>query len=91
MPRAKEVTEKIQNGALVVDVRSPMEYNMGNVGGSINIPMENVPYRVGEFGEKDQHIVVYCRSGSRSGMVKNFLDQAGYRNVVNGGGLNDMM
>ena len=91
MPRSREVTEKIQNGALVVDVRSPMEYNMGNVAGSVNIPMEHVPYRMNEFGEKHQHIVVYCRSGNRSGMVKNFLEAAGYNNVVNGGGLNDMM
>lgn len=91
MAKSPVIAEKIKSGALVVDVRSPMEYASGNVAGSLNIPMEHVPYRLNEFGSKDQPIIVYCRSGSRSGMVKNFLDSAGFKDVVNGGGLNDML
>jgi len=91
MPKSQAVAEKIRSGALVVDVRSPMEYGSGNVAGSINIPMEHVPYRLNEFGSKESPIIVYCRSGNRSGMVKNFLESAGFKDVVNGGGLHDML
>jgi len=91
MAKSQLVSEKIKNGAIVVDVRSPMEYASGSVAGSINIPMEHVPYRLNEFGSKTQPVVVFCRSGNRSGMVKNFLEQAGFKDVVNGGGLHDML
>lgn len=83
------VAEKIKAGALVVDVRSPMEYQMGHYSGAINIPVDQIPARIKEFGDKNREIIVYCASGARSGSAKHFLEQHGYK-VTNAGGLRDM-
>ncbi len=87
--RMNAIAEKIKAGALVVDVRSPMEYQMGHYAGAINIPVDQIPARLKEFGDKKREIVVYCASGARSGSAKHFLEQHGYR-VTNAGGLRDM-
>lgn len=85
-----EVKQMIENGALVVDVRSPMEYNMGHYPEALNIPITELQRRVDELGSKDRPIVVYCASGSRSETARNFLKSMGYDKVVNAGGLSQM-
>ena len=85
-----DVKTMIDNGALVVDVRSPMEYNMGHFPDAKNIPITELQRRVDEVGPKDQPIVVYCASGARSETARNFLKSMGYDNVVNAGGLSNM-
>lgn len=82
------ILEKIRNGALVVDVRTPMEYQTGHYPGAINIPVDQLPMRLNEL-DKKKEIIVYCASGARSASAKMFLEQKGYR-VTNGGGLRDM-
>ncbi|MFH2007984.1 MAG: rhodanese-like domain-containing protein [bacterium] len=77
-------------GALVVDVRTPGEFSSGHYDGAVNIPLSQLRGRQGELGGKDRHIIVYCRSGSRSSYAKRFLDQAGFTRVEDGGGLSQM-
>lgn len=79
------LTELIQAGAFLVDVRTPEEYASGNVKGSINIPLDRVPSELAKFKNKG-HIIVFCRSGARSGQAKSILEQNGITNVTNGGG-----
>jgi rhodanese-related sulfurtransferase len=74
----------IQEGAFLVDVRTPGEFAGGNVKGSVNIPLDTIPGQLAEFKNK-QHIVVFCRSGGRSSQAKSFLEQNGFTNVVNCG------
>lgn len=82
--------EKVKNGAILVDVRSPEEYAEGHVEGAKNIPIDSLPGSLSKFGEnKDQEIVLYCRSGRRSGMVEKILEKNGYKFVYNSGGLAD--
>lgn len=82
----------IAKDALIVDVRTPFEFQMGHYPGAINIPVDQLTASMSQFGnKKDRPIVVYCASGSRSGGAKYFLAQAGYTNVLNGGGLYQMM
>ncbi|MCB1148185.1 MAG: rhodanese-like domain-containing protein [Leptospiraceae bacterium] len=89
---ATEVKTMIDAKALVVDVRTPMEFQMGHFPGAVNIPVDAVMARIQEFGkDKAKPIVVYCASGARSGGAQRMLSQAGYTNVVNGGGLRQMM
>ena len=85
------VKEKISQGARVVDVRSPMEFAGGQFPGAINIPLQELQARLPELGAREEPIVVYCASGSRSSMARMFLNQAGYRDVINGGGISSMM
>lgn len=91
MADREEVKQKIKNGALVVDVRSVGEFSGGHFNGALNIPVDEVQRRISEFGSnKDREIILYCRSGGRAGSAKQMLEAAGYKKVVNAGGLNDM-
>jgi phage shock protein E len=72
--------------ATIIDVRTPGEFMMGNVEGSINIPLDEVPSRVEEFKTIQGDIVLCCASGGRSGQATMFLEQNGLSNVCNGGG-----
>ena len=85
-----KVKEWIQKGALIVDVRTQEEFNSGNYKGSINIPLAELENNLKIFGSKEQFIIVYCRSGNRSGQAKMILEKHGFKNVINGGGLKDM-
>lgn len=75
---------------MVVDVRSPWEFEMEHVPGAKNIPLEEIVYKAEEFKSLKNPIVLYCRSGNRSGMAVSILKQKGVANVFNGGGLGDM-
>ncbi len=78
-------------GPLVIDVRTPMEFDMGAYPGAININLDELPDRASEFGPKDREIILYCASGARSAYGQRILEQMGYTKVQNGGSLHDMM
>jgi rhodanese-related sulfurtransferase len=79
----------IEGGAFLVDVRTPGEFAEGHVNGSENIPLDMVPANLDRFRGK-QNIVVFCRSGNRSGQAKAILESSGIVNVVNGGTWQDV-
>ena len=74
----------IKNGAILIDVRTPSEFASGSVKGAKNIPLDRLQTQLNQF-KKEDTIVVFCRSGNRSGMAKNLFNQSGYQNVINGG------
>ena len=74
----------VNEGAFLVDVRSSDEFAEGNVKKSINIPLDQVSSNLDKFKGKEK-IVVFCRSGNRSGLAKAILEQNGFTNVTNGG------
>lgn len=84
------VKEKIAAGARIVDVRTPAEFKDGAYDGAINIPISSLLARMKELEPKDAPIVLYCASGARSGQGARFLRQAGFTDVINAGGLDDM-
>jgi len=71
----------VENGALLVDVRSEGEYTDGGIEGSINIPIQELASRMDELGDKNREIVVYCQSGGRSAMAKRLLESNGFSKV----------
>jgi len=87
--QAKAARALIEGGALVIDVRTPGEFAAGHLARAENIPLNDLPRRMKEIEKrlkkKDQPIVVYCRSGNRSGMARRFLVGQGFSQVVNGG------
>lgn len=78
-----------QNHSLV-DVREPLECLLGKAKGAKNIPLREVSRRVDEFRQMEKPIVVYCRSGHRSGQAMKILQQYGIKEVYNAGGLSDV-
>jgi phage shock protein E len=84
---ATEGMALVARGALLVDVRTPQEFSTGHVEGAINIPHTDVEQRLAEFGEdRAREIVLYCRSGQRSGLAQESLKALGYTRVFNAGG-----
>jgi len=84
------VLEKIRAGALLVDVRTPDEFLDGSYDGAVNIPLPSLLARQAELGPKDRPIVLFCATGARSGAGARLLKQAGFTDVLNAGGLEDM-
>lgn len=73
----------IKEGAFLVDVRSPGEFSAGSVKGAVNIPVNLVNEQLDKFKNK-KHIVVFCRSGARSGQARSILMSNGIEHVTNG-------
>jgi adenylyltransferase/sulfurtransferase len=65
----------------ILDVREPFEYQIANIGGKL-IPQSEVSKRIGEI-DRNQEIVVQCKSGGRSQRIAEFLTQSGFPNVAN--------
>jgi len=84
-----EAIIKDQN-TLIVDVREPFEFARGHVGGAISIPLGGILTHVQEFQKSQHPVVLYCRSGMRSGQATAFLQAQGITDVYNGGGLEEM-
>jgi phage shock protein E len=70
--------------ATIIDVRTPGEFAMGNVDGSINIPLNTIPEHIEELKKYDQ-IVLCCASGGRSNTAYQYLQQQGFTNIADGG------
>ena len=79
----------IIKGAFLVDVRTAAEFKEGSVTGAVNIPLDSVTSHFSTFNGKE-NIIVFCRSGNRSGQAKAILEQNGFSNVVNGGTLQNV-
>lgn len=77
---------------IVIDVRTPEEFASGHVDGAINIPYDTIKPNLPALTKigKDANILLYCRSGRRSGIAMQSLGQLGYRNLQNGGGLDSL-
>lgn len=76
----------IDEKTAVIDVRTEQEYKEGHLINSINIPYGVIKDKITEHvHDKNQKIIVYCRSGRRSGIAKKTLDEMGYTNVINAG------
>lgn len=68
---------------LVIDVREPHEYDEFNIGAK-NIPLANIPLVLMDMEDnKEQEIIVHCRSGKRSATAQAIFGQAGFKNVRN--------
>lgn len=78
--------ELVNNGAIIVDVRTKGEYSTGAIPGSLNIPLNNISGNLPQLKDKNQTIITCCASGMRSGSAKAILKSKGYKNVHNGGG-----
>lgn len=77
------LVQAIKDGAFLVDVRTPGEFACGSAKGAVNIPLDRLPAQLSKFRGR-KNIIVFCRSGSRSGQAKIILEKNGIQNIVNG-------
>ena len=79
-----------ESGYIILDVRTRSEFAEKHIPGAINIPNETIGTdEIPELPDKDQLILVYCRSGNRSKQASEKLVALGYTNIVEFGGIND--
>lgn len=76
---------------VILDVRTKGEYDCGHIEGAELFDIMNMMY--GKFPDipKDTEVLLYCESGSRATIAKSMMEQVGFTNVSNGGGIVDML
>ena len=77
----------VDDGARLLDVRTPGEHRSGHIKGSLNVPVQDLGRRMDELGDKAKPIVVYCASGMRSASAKSMLERAGFTQVFDLGAM----
>ena len=78
-----------ETGYIILDVRTAQEYSEKHIPGAINIANESIGTEdITELPDKDQLILVYCRSGNRSKQASEKLVKLGYTNIIEIGGIN---
>lgn len=86
---AKEIMDT-EEGYVILDVREQDEYDAGHISGAILIPFTQIEAKANEMlPDKDQLILVYCRSGRRSKIAAEALAELGYTNIKEFGGILD--
>lgn len=86
---AKKIMDD-QEGYILLDVRTQEEYDQGHIPGAVVIPDTEIEARAEEvLPDKDQLILVYCRSGRRSKNAAQILVELGYTNIKEFGGIID--
>ena len=87
--QAKQIMDS-EEGYIILDVRTQEEYDQGHIPGAILIPNTEIEARAEEIlTDKDQLILVYCRSGRRSKLAAEALVELGYTNIKEFGGIID--
>ena len=81
-----------ESNYIILDVRTPEEFAEKHIPDAINIPNETIgTEEIPELPDKEQLILVYCRSGNRSKQASEKLVRLGYTNIVEFGGINDWL
>lgn len=91
--QAQHVTFNGNKVAAIIDVRNPEEYAGGHIAGAINLPYERVGQGIQTIKgvHKDSPVLLYCRSGRRSALARTKLQQQGYRRVMDGGAMTELI
>lgn len=80
-----DYAQLVQNGAVILDVRTVAEFKQGHLKGALNIPIQILSGQLSRL-KKDSPVITCCASGMRSASAKNILKSAGFIQVHNGGG-----
>ncbi len=75
----------------IIDVRSSEEFNGYHIPGALNIPVDQITDKIVDLKKMEGPVLVYCRSGVRSRMATILLNKGEIKNVIDGGGINDVI
>ena len=91
--KSEQINEAMAEGAVIVDVRTPQEYNEGHISNSLNVPLQQIEARIHTLKKKDKTVILCCKSGGRASRAKSILERNGVKCVNGGswGGLNYMI
>lgn len=81
---SNEIKEYLNKDAVILDVRTQMEWDEGHIENSKHIVLNLIPVKIDEIKSWDKPIIAVCKSGGRSGQASQFLKQNGV-DVINGG------
>lgn len=88
--QAEEIKEAIEQGGILLDVRTFAEYQAGHFEGATLLPVDQISKGKNPDVAKDAKIYVYCHSGNRSATATEILEERGFSNVIDLGGLSDV-
>jgi len=74
----------------IIDVRTPAEFKGGHIPKALNVPLSQISQVGAHIKDKSRPVVLYCRSGSRSGRALKMLREMGYKKMINGGGVKSL-
>lgn len=90
MLSSEQVKQKMTDGSLLIDVRTPHEYTGGHIPGSRNIPLDELDKRIDAVQPDKSHpLIVYCQSGGRSAAAARLLKSMGRTHVSDFGGIHN--
>ena len=84
-----DIKNLVENGAMIVDVRTPEEFKGGHIKGAVNMPLGTIAKHTQQLQKHAGPIVAYCRSGARSSMAVKEMKSLGL-DAHNGGGIGAM-
>ncbi len=85
--KPEKARELVAGGAPLIDVRTPEEFAAGHLPDAKNVPLAELEQRVGELGDKAGTLVLYCRTGMRSGAAQRVLKRHGFTQVADLGAM----
>ncbi|MEZ8825057.1 rhodanese-like domain-containing protein [Vibrio amylolyticus] len=88
--RAEIGWQKFEQGAVLIDVRTKEEFEQGHLDNAQIKPVQEIE-NWSQSLNKDEPIVLYCRSGNRSGIAYQWLKEKGFTNIHNAGGYSEML
>ncbi len=82
--RASELADRLKaaNGPLLVDVRTPNEWQLCKIAGAIHLPLNQLAHRLEEL-DREREVVLYCHQGIRSQQAADFLAWQGFKHIYN--------
>jgi phage shock protein E len=87
--KCEEIRELVENGGQLIDVRSTQEFSQGALKKAVNIPLEAIPHHTDSI-DRAKPVMLYCVSGMRANVVKQFLESMGFNYVYNLGGISQL-
>ena len=86
-----KIKDALRREAIVIDVRTPQEFDQGKVPGSINIPVDRIAANAEKIKTMNRPVVFCCASGMRSGNAVSIMKGKGSKDVYNGGSWYDVI
>ena len=83
--KSESIKEFVDKGAIIIDVRTPGEFQGGHIKGSKNIPLNTIGNQIESIKKLNKPVIACCASGMRSSQATSFLKSNGI-DVINGGG-----
>lgn len=84
-PGSGKIKNALRKGAIIIDVRTPQEYDRGHIPDAFNIPVDRIKVSMERIKASKFPVIVCCNSGDRSSTALQYLKAAGVKEVYNGG------